>query len=130
MEKTKVLEKVKSCNTDCSKVMEPFIKYFMDCVEHLYDTLITYRHTACVITRLEEWLDKEGLPIFLEAIEKAPDKVCGKVKNFAALYQVLLKSSWDNSENLLDLIYNIPGQFDIFINQGVLVIGSISTTEE
>lgn len=130
MEKTKVLEIVKSYNTDCSRAMEPFMKYFMDCVEHLQEKLISREHTACVIVRVEEWLDKEGLPMFLEAIEKAPNKVCGKVKNFTALYQLLLESSWNNSESLLDLIYSIPSQFDMFINQGVSVIGTVSVNKK
>lgn len=114
MNRDNILETVRNNGNQCSEVMEPFIIYYMDRIEYLHQVCLDCGcsdEESFLVARMEYWMDREGLPIFLDAISKVPDSDAGRVKGFIKLYTFLLKESGNDARKLADHLIYLPGAF-------------------
>lgn len=117
MNKEQVLAEVKSFDTDCSRAMESFMAEYMDCMTCLHDMRVrmeaSYQDVDFMrkIIAAEKWVDKYGLPTFINAIKNAPDEAYDKICGFVIAQKFILNNSKDSAEKLMDQMFYIPGYF-------------------
>lgn len=64
-----------------------------------------------MISRLEIWVNEEGYPLILDALNKIDISQMEKINGFFEYYNFLIENSKNDCFNLIDLLFTIPSVF-------------------